>query len=469
MDQLTNPDICHEDIIEVIIGGDGMVGYIKLEKCGEAEQPVPVTADQMMEALEKNRVVYGIKETAVQKLATRPIYGIKIEVARGKDPVDGEDGYVKFFVKRNSEYKPTYSEEGTIDYKNLDYFQQVTEGQLLCEVVKETDGTEGMNIFGAVVPAKRGRPAASPMGKNTLFNEDETQLTAACDGVVRFLKDHIDINEALQIRSNVDQMTGNINFKGDVVIDGDVCYGFSVKSGGNVTVKGVVEGASVEAAGDIYIGRGINGAGGKKVIAGGKLRSGYIENAELEVKGDILTDNIIDSNILCNGNVELAGKNELVVGGHIRVFGELSAKHIGNRNERPTKIEVMSVVADNSEAIAKLKSDRDQYNADIVKIIGVLNELSRPGVGDGEDLVRQVNTLREQLALLKEQIELANRTINELEKEDSVDYPGSIICKGKLYQGVKIYFGSERFRFTSDYLERCRILWHKGEITQGTL
>lgn len=206
-----------------------------------------VTAEQMLQALEKEGIVYGIKEDTIRKLAMRPVYGIKIEVAKGTESVDGEDGYVNFFVKRDSEYKPEISEEGVIDYKNLDYFQQVTEGQVLCEIIKETEGTDGINIYGNPVPARRGTPPASPMGKNTVFNEDGTKLIAARSGVVRFIKDYIDVNEVLYVRS-VDQSTGNINFPGDVIVDGDVNYGFSIKSGGNVMVKGVIEGARVEAA-----------------------------------------------------------------------------------------------------------------------------------------------------------------------------------------------------------------------------
>ena len=476
MNRLTIPDTCNDDMIDVIISDNGMIGYIRLKKWeeGEGEKPVvkpgPVTVDQLMQALKKNRIVYGIKENGLRMLAARPIYGIKIEVARGTDPVDGEDGYVNFFVKRDSEYKPEYSEEGIIDYKNLDYFQQVTEGQILCEVVKETTGTEGRNILGVAVPAKSGKPAISPQGKNTLFNEDGTRLIAVCSGVVRFVKDHIDINEVLRIPSHVDQMTGNIDFPGDVIVEGDVCYGFSVKTGGNVTIKGVVEGASVEAAGDIHISKGINGAGGKKVMAGRNLRSGYIENAELQVEGNITTDYIIDSNIICRGNIELVGRNELIIGGSIRILGELTAKYIGSEKERPTRIEVMGVVAADTESIDRLKEEREEYNSSASKLMETLNQFSHLGqLNEKDPLTQQLNVLKQQLILLKERIDSATLKINKLEKEGRVEYPGSILCKRKIYQGVKIYFGDEMFRFDLDDIEHCRISWCDGEIIHGTL
>jgi len=460
--------------INVIMSDDGMAGYIMLEKSetveGAPDEELHVTVEQLKQILADNRVVYGIKENSLQLIAVRPIYGIKVEVARGTDPIDGKDGYVNFFVKRDSEYKPEYNEDGVIDYKNIEYFQQVTKGQLLCEVIRETKGTDGVNILGVAVPAKRGRPPVSPMGKNTLFNEDGTRLFAACSGVVRFIKDHIDINEVLQIRSSVDQGTGNINFPGDVIIEGDVCYGFSVVTGGSVTIRGVVEGASVEAAGDIFISKGINGAGGKKVVAGGNLRSGYIENAELEIAGDITTDYIIDSNIICNGNIQLMGKNELIVGGSVSVLGELTARYIGNEKERPTRIEVMGVVIADTEAINKLKQEREDYNSRALKLTEMLNQFSgMSGLIRESAVNEQLNILKQQLTLLKEGIDSISRKIEELENQGRVEYPGAVICKKKLYQGVKIYFGNELFRFDLDDIEHCRIFWSDGEIIHGTL
>ena len=114
-----------DDLLEVIVSDDNMTGYIRLKKMDKEEAPdgeelpaVVVTADHMMQALAKERIVYGIKEETIHKLAARPIYGIKIEVAKGTDPVDGEDGYVNFYVKRDSEYKPEYDEEGIIDLES---------------------------------------------------------------------------------------------------------------------------------------------------------------------------------------------------------------------------------------------------------------------------------------------------------------------------------------------------------------
>ncbi|MEL7657227.1 MAG: FapA family protein, partial [Bacillota bacterium] len=233
------PEINPVTLIEVTASEDGMTGFIKLIK--QSENPSPVTKEQLIAALAENRITYGIKESSVEKLAARPIYNIKIEVAKGELSVNGQDGYVTFYVKRDAEYRPEISMDGIIDYKNLDYFQMVKKDQTLAEITKETEGTEGTNIFGAKVPTRHGKPAFSPVGKNTHLIQDDTLLVSDCDGVIRFLRESIDVNDLLKINSNVDQLTGNLKFSGDVNIEGDVCDGYSVKSGGNIIVKGVVE------------------------------------------------------------------------------------------------------------------------------------------------------------------------------------------------------------------------------------
>ncbi len=472
--------------ISVIVSDNNMIGYIKLEKKteeegqsagqdkaeddNEVERHELLTEDRLKQALKEKGITFGIKEDNISMLVKRPIYGLKIEVAKGEAPVDGEDGHVEFYVKRDSEYKPEYKDEEKIDFKNLEHFQQVTEGQMLCKIIKETDGKSGKNVFGTEVPARRGRPPVSPFGKNTVFNEDGTILFAAKNGVVRFLKDHIDINEVMQIRSSVDHMTGNIRFPGDVIIDGDVRNGFSVRSGGSIIIKGVVEGAYIEADGDISIGKGINGSGGEKVIAGGNLKSGYIESARLQVEGNITTDYIIESDIKCGGDITLIGRNELIIGGSIKLSGELTAKFIGNERERPTRIEIIGIVFSDVKGIEEAKKERDEYTGSAAKLVEILKQFDLSAELDEDDpRTAQISLLKQQLSLFKQKIDAASLKIKRLEDESRIEYPGAVKCKKKIYQGVKIYFGNDMFQFDLDDIENSRIFWSDGEIIHGAL
>lgn len=466
MNQIETLDSNNICLAEVLISDDGMTGYIKLTKLDEK----PITKDQMLEALKASNIVYGIKESSIEKLAARPIFNIKIEVAKGLPPIDGEDGQITYFVKRDSEYQPEYSLEGNIDYKNLDYFQIVKKDQVLCEIIKETQGTEGMNILGCAVSAKYGKAPISPVGKNTQLIDDDTKLIATCDGVVKFARDKIDINDMLKIPSNVDQLTGNINFTGDINIDGDVCNGFSVKSEGNVIVKGVVENASIQAGGNVHISKGINGSGESGIAIGGDLRCKYIENAVIQVQGNIAADYIIDSKIVCMGNIELAGSRELVLGGELKIQGELKAKDIGSEKERVTRIEVLGKEISDIDEINKLKKEIVICNNNIQEYLEKANKLSQLiKIKDSSEISEQLNMVKKQIRMLQDQIEYKNIQKQKLENEWIMEYPGAVICKRRLYQGVRINFGEARFHFDFDNIEHCKIFWSDGEVIQGSL
>jgi uncharacterized protein len=454
-------------LIEVTASDDGMTGFIKLIKQGE--NPPPVTREQLMAALQENRIVYGIKEYSVEKLAARPIYNIKIEIAKGVPAVYGQDGTITFYVQRDSEYRPEINMEGTIDYKNLDYFQMIKKGQTLAEITKETEGTEGMNIFGGAVPTRNGKVPNTPVGKNTHLIEDDTLLVSDCDGVIRFSRDTIDVSDMLKINGNVDQLTGNINFTGDVNIEGDVSDGFTVKSGGNVIIKGVVEDAAIEAIGNVHISKGINGGGTNSIYVGGNLKCKYIEHANIHVEGNISADYIIDSNVTCMGNIELGGSRELVVGGEVRVLGELRAKDIGSESERTTRIEVIGIKNMDMESIERLTKERDELNERVQLLAEGAQKLSQSRMNANDDVMEQLALAKKQIFVIRDKVDQINFQIQQMEKNWTMDFPGSIICKRKIYQGVKICFGEEKFHFELDNIEHCKIFCVDGTIVQGTL
>lgn len=454
-------------LIEVTASDDGMTGFIKLIRQGG--EPAPVTKEQLMDVLKANRITYGIKESSVEKLAARPIYNIKIEVAKGLPPVPGQDGLITYYVKRDSEYRPEINLEGEVDYKNLDYFQIVKKDQILAEIRMETAGSEGMNIFGAPLPTKNGRPAPSPVGKNTRLVEDDTLLVSDCDGVVRFLRDTVDVNDILKINGDVDQLTGNVNFTGDISIEGDVSDGYAVKSGGNIIIKGVVEDAGIEAVGNVHISKGINGGGKNRIVVGGNLKCKYIEHANIHVEGDINADYIIDSNVTCMGNIVLAGSRELIVGGEIRVLGELRAKDIGSESERNTRIEVIGIKIMDQETIDRVTKERNELNERLQYLLENAQKLSQSRMKADDDVMEQLAMIKKQILVIKDKIDQLNLQIQLMEKDWTMEFPGSITCRRKLYQGVKINFGEEKFHFEFSNIQHCKIFWADGKIVQGSL
>jgi uncharacterized protein (DUF342 family) len=468
-------------LIEVSISEDKTQGFIKLEKPPEGCSAA-FTKEQFVTALQQNKIIFGVSDSAVEKLALRPIFNIRIKVAQAQAPVNGQDGIVKCLVKKDAEYKPEYSEEETIDYKNVKYFQMVKKGQVLCEIEKEQEGVPGINVLGEAIPASKGKKPLVPQGKNTSLNEDESQLIADCDGIVKFVST-IQINEMMHINKDVDFSTGNIDFSGDVTIDGDVSHGFSVKCGGNLIVKGVVEGSVVEATGNVMVAKGIYGSETGSVKVGGDLRCNYIENAKIELQGDLTVDYIIDSKINCNGNIFLSGNKEVIVGGEIKLAGELIAKDIGNEREYPTIIRILGTEIVDEAEIEKLKSRENAFSLQLDEINGkekqvnelLLSEEKKAILNRNYDdsMMNQLKMIKKELDRqvleLKQNLKKIQESVEVVRKKAYTTYYGSISIKRKLYRGTRIYFGDLPFCFELDNLEHCKIYWDNDQIVNNVL
>lgn len=467
-------------LIEVSVNDDNQQGFIKLEK--QEEGNTVFTKEELLDALTKNQIKHGLIDSAIEKLAKRPIFNIRIKVAEATAPIDGKDGVVTLLVKKDADYKPEYSEDETVDYKNLEYFQMAKKGQILCEITKETAGIEGKDIYGQPIPAYKGRKPQVPAGKNTSLNEDESKLIADCDGIIKFVNT-INIDEMMHVRSNIDFSTGNINFPGDVTIDGDVSSGFSVKAGGNLIIKGVVEDAKIESGGNLVIAKGIYGGSSGDVIVGKDLRCNYIENAILHVEGDITVDYIIDGKITCHGNINLSGSNELVIGGEIKLRGELVARDIGNDREYPTIIRILGEKALDQAELDRLAEKKaaaqqqlEENKAKEAQINGLLLDQEKKDIVNRNHKsagMEQIASLKKQIdrqfMVIKKELEEIENAIAYVNNKGTMNYFGSVSVKRKLYQGTRIYFGDMPFSFEFDSLEHCKIYWDQDDIVNGMM
>ncbi len=457
------------DFIEVETSQDSMKLFVKFIKPPKGQEFTP-TKELVMEAIEAAGVVFGVKEDLIEKLIARPIYNIKIQVGEGEPAKEGKDGFVDYYVVKDSEYKPEVNEDEDVDFKNLDYFQMVTKGQMLAYIHFPETGADGKDLFGRELPGRDGKEAKSPAGKNTELNEDGTMLYSACDGIVNYVGDTVNINDVIHIAGNVDNNTGNINFSGDVIIEGDVSEGFAVTAGGSIIVKGVVESCQIEAGGDVQIVKGVNGGDGSHIKVGGDLRSPYIEHATVDVDGDILAESIIESEVTCEGDIDIsnAGKGVLV-GGTVNVKGNLVVKTLGNENERITNIKIIGIETGIQDEITSLNVEKETALKNVEKLKSARRKIFQPMLEEDSPVAKQIKQIDTQVNMLLDKIDEISKKIQELKDKWSYEYHGGIVCKGKMFYGTRIYFGDQRYQFNTESLDHCRIYWEEGEIINANL
>lgn len=454
--------------VDIIVSDDEQSAYlaIKPPEFGGRE----ITFTQMLSELEKKRVVHGIKADVLKALTDKPEYNKMIQVAQGEVPVQGADAKLTFHFNLSHEIKPRERADGTVDYRDLGLIEAVTAGQKLCTLTPADKGTPGKTVTGRVILPNTVRNFGLPLGKNTKVSEDKLVLLAALGGSVEYVNGKVNVHNVFTVHGDVDISTGNINFDGSVIVNGDIMAGFTVKASGNINVVGNVEGATLEAGGDIKIVAGLVGQGRGKANCGGSFKALFVENAEIVARGDVTADVFMHSQVQCSGSLIADGRRGAIIGGSYVVGKDVRATTVGTQSGVPTAFE-LGIDPTINERI-KYLNDRertlDNELAKLSQIVQLLYPLRTAGKltqDKGEILDKAIATKEgdtEELAgITRERSELTNA---------SGGIPTSqFICKRELFYGAKITISQVVFTVPSDLI-RCKIYLNpQREITMVSM
>ncbi|MDG1469170.1 MAG: FapA family protein, partial [Glaciecola sp.] len=198
------------------------------------------------------------------------------------------------------------------------------------------------------LPIKEGKPITAKPGKSIplkledgvrINQRDNNLVIADRDGMPKFDGFKVRVDEVF-VSNRVNVGTGNIDYRGAVIINGDVADKMKVIAKGDITVNGFVESAYLETKGDIII---TQGAAGQTVdnntVPNCVIRAGgnvCIENAQgLDIicGGDLIVrKQLAFSRIVCKGNI-FVGKQDkadgILIGCQISGRGEITAGVIG--------------------------------------------------------------------------------------------------------------------------------------------
>lgn len=329
------------EILTIKVMPDELKAYMTINNTVQDPAVSVLDINTIIDKLQDRGVKFGIKEQVIKTMLEKKIYNKSILVAEGIPPQDGQDAVIKYKFKKKNKANLTEDIEGKVDFRELGLIDIVRSGDVLATKILPTKGTPGKKVTGESIPAKNGKDTSILPGENTRLSLDGLSLLSAVDGCIFWKDDRIGVKTTYEVSGDVDMNVGNIYFVGDVKVKGEVKEGFTINTRGNIEIGGGVENATLISEGNITVAHGVVGRK-TKIIANGDLKCKFIQNANVEVKGNVIVyDAILHSNVNAGKSVfVLGGKKGVILGGKITAKNEVNAKNIGNMSEVPTEIEV---------------------------------------------------------------------------------------------------------------------------------
>lgn len=295
---------------------------------------------QLKTALLEGGVSTGIMEQKLTELVERHIYNSEVVVACAIKPVDGIDGYYDYNFNANLDRKPKILPDGSVDYWSVHSIEAVVAGQVIAIYHPAVEGKDGMTVKGKVLAAKHGREQMPIKGKGFERMNDNLTYTATMDGKIEMQNDRIVILPVHEVYGNAELAGGNIDFRGDIVIHGNVESGVVIRATGSITIDGIVEACTLEAGKDIILRSGMLGGNKASVKTKAGITAKFFEFTKIQCDGDLQADVLMDCNVDCKGQVILNGSRGSIIGGTIHAVRGVVVSTLGNEAEKRTDIYV---------------------------------------------------------------------------------------------------------------------------------
>lgn len=297
---------------ELAVDADAMHAWVTLTAAYGGR---PVTAEEVFIALGEAGLLFGVDEAAVRAACAANV-DARFCAARGLPAVDGEHTRFELLVDDTRNRVPKMDANGLIDFRELGAIPLVEAEQPLMRRWPPTLGVDGRNVRGEIVQAQPGRsePFTDKLIGAAVAPDDANLLCALFNGQPVRCGNGVSVEQVVRF-GNVNLASGNISFDGTVHVEGEIAPGMKVHVTGDIIVSGVVDGADLDAGGDIQIGGGVIAQA--KVRAGGAVSARFAENAQIYAGSTI---SIGDMALQC----DLQAINSIVIGGNSPQRGRLA-------------------------------------------------------------------------------------------------------------------------------------------------
>ncbi len=433
-----------------------------------------LSAKAILGAAQEAGVKKGFSKEDLVKLARlaakeEPTSQVTLQIASGKLAINGKDAVIKPLVEsaQSRILRPKKREDGSVDMRDLGDIICVKVGDPIAKKIPLTSGKKGYTVTATPLVPEPGNDVSLVSGDGTaISSKDENVLVSQKVGLPKVIPNGMEVDEIYKIK-NVNVASGNINFTGSVIIEGDVNEGMKVIASGDITIGGFVESAMIEAGGDVTITGGIIGRKhdiektkiteikmSVSVNAKGNLYAKYCQYAQINCGKDIRIENqLLHSLINVQGDLKVGTEeksNGTLIGGFIKAGLHVSAGIVGATAGSNTIVsfehKIIKLKEELHDIESRLKFDKDK-TAELKVASDKLKKLPKNKTNP-DMLAKVVSTYQFHARRMGE-------ILFEKEKHEATtqSYMESVCVEAteKLYHGVQIIVGDFNDRSRREY------------------
>ncbi|GEN57592.1 hypothetical protein GCM10012290_21740 [Halolactibacillus alkaliphilus] len=240
---------------------DTVPGYqITIETIEDIILKQTITHEDILHDLAERGINYGINQRAIDE-ALSSLQGGLFVIAEGVAADEGKDGWLEVRVRTQAEdTSKDNTDLSAINFRERKQIPTVEKGQVLAVIHPAITGKPGRSIKDEVIVPKQPRELKIVTQKGTI--KLENRIVANENGRPFIEKRGTLVKTKVLPQmvhdGDVDLSSGNITFRGDVEVKGDVTEGMQIQSGGHVTIHQTVNGATIRALQSIHIGGNAN-------------------------------------------------------------------------------------------------------------------------------------------------------------------------------------------------------------------
>ncbi len=453
--------------LKIIIAADHMSAVAEITAAWGGK---PISANDVVKIAQEHGVSFGFQKDSIIQLVTQasraePGVVTKAVIAIGRPMKPGDNAHFEPLVEGMNARanRPMARDEERVDLRDFGVIPSVHHGEAIVRRLPPTKGIDGVNVCGEVTPAQPGQNIEWEVGEGTEISaQDPDLLIALKDGMPRLLDAGATVDEVYALKK-VDLTTGHIIFKGAVIVNGDVTESMKIVAGGNIFIKGLVDGSLIESGGDISIGGSVIGhqightAEGKTlstvVKAKGDVKCSIAQYVRFECGGELQVAKQLNHCSVSAKSVILGQPDKLtgkIVGGDFLLDTSLKAGTLGSPSESALHIDLNRLVMPIVEKQQALLDSIQAIKREMEEIRVMIEQMK---------LQDQTPAMQQQIQMFVEDFNsqkaiavAMNADVKALEVErQAILDQCSVIVKQQMFAGVGIKIGAEMLLIKREY------------------